>query len=167
MVGPESHCLLLGDGDDIHCPEHWWWIIIELTSCSIRGVLKKIEKPSLNHPKNHPFSGGSIKHPSMFHGFPGHLSGPSPPFFVPFQAETLEVAPFAVPLVVDGTAAGDAFRAALAVAIGEKQVEPGPWCRGFCWEISELGGFKDFMGTASFFFFRDQYRRITSDFPRM
>lgn len=37
------------------------------------------------------------------------------------KAETLEVAPFAVPSVVDGTAAGDAFRAALAVAIGEKQ----------------------------------------------
>jgi len=33
-----------------------------------------------------------------------------------------------VPSVVDGTAAGDAFRAALAVAIGEKQVVPGPRC---------------------------------------
>ena len=59
-------------------------------------------------------SGCTIKTP-MFHGWPGHFS-------LPLQAETLEVAPFAVPSVVDGTAAGDAFRAALAVALGEKQV---------------------------------------------
>eukprot|EP00434_Breviolum_minutum_P020863 symbB.v1.2.018403.t2/scaffold1435.1/size118962/8 len=37
-------------------------------------------------------------------------------------AETIEVDPFPVPRVVDGTAAGDAFRAALAVALAEKQV---------------------------------------------
>lgn len=71
--------------------------------------------------------------------------------FVYSQVESLDIDPFPVPRVVDGTAAGDAFRAALAVALAEKQVGSSG-CGSYAsrdghQQLQPLDGYRGTMGT--------------------